>query len=475
MNYTDISEFGKDTAFGELMAIRGKGAVRPGLGQICVSEPVWDSKFYLGETTAQILSGVGVALSDLSMMKFGREGEFSINQRHLEAHINSHRFTKIMGKSRWESAPEDPHLPGMRRMTQPWPTADDRWVVPHFNLNHLKDRVLAVLGCPDVKDEIPHSIRKWKALELEQAIAEARACCGMVRTQDEWLSHSHGKLLAAKPVVEIERIGDGPKKELPDGERLLSGLRVLDLTRILAGPLLARTLAEQGADVLMIAGREPPQVLQHVRDTSHGKRSAILDIDRPGGREILTELIRTADVFSQGYRPGVMDSLGFGPRKLAEINAGIIYVSTSCFGEGGPFSDRAGWEQIAQAVTGICHANGNGTTPTLIPVTACDYMCGYLGAYGALAALRLRAELGGSWHVKVSLCQVGMLLLRQGLLETARETRLPTEHELEEFQMVSETGYGKLRHFKPVLHLSGSPAKWDRVTPLLGSSAPEWL
>lgn len=302
-----------------------------------------------------------------------------------------------------------------------------------------------------------------------------RACCGMVRTQEEWLAHPHGKHLASKPVIEIERIGDGPKKGLPEGGRLLSGVRVLDLTRILAGPLLARTLAEQGADVRMIAGNEPPQVQQHVRDTSHGKRSTILDIDTPNGRDKLLELASTADVFSQGYRPGAMAKHGFSPEELAKLNPNLIYVSTSCFGDGGPFSDRAGWEQIAQAVTGICHANGDGETPALIPVTACDYMCGYLGAFGTLVAMRLRAELGASWHVKVSLCQVGMLLLRQGILDANRDAELPSDAELDQFQMISETGYGTLKHFKPVLNMPSSPAKWDRVTPLLGSSEPVWL
>ena len=226
----------------------------------------------------------------------------------------------------------------------------------------------------------------------------------------------------------------------PEGDRPLSGIRALDLTRILAGPIAARTLAENGADVLMVAAEYLPQIKEHVMDTSHGKRSCYLDLYTAEDAAQLKSLVRGADVFSQGYRPGVLSGLGFGPEDVAKMRPGIIYLSISCFGADGPFSHRAGWEQVAQTVTGICQEGGV-DRPRLLPAAACDYTTGYLGAYGVLLALVRRAREG----------------------------------ELDALRIESETADGKLRHLGPVLHLSETQPHWSRPTPILGGDAPEWL
>ena len=160
---------------------------------------------------------------------------------------------------------------------------------------------------------------------------------------------------------------------------------MLDLTRILAGPIAARTLAENGADVLMVTAEHLPQVPEHVMDTSHGKRSCFLNLNKAEDVATIKKLVRNADVFSQGYRPGIMDKLGLSPEQLAEEHPGIIYLSISCYGHGGPFSNRGGWEQIGQSATGICLDNGD-ERPKLLPASACDYTTGYNGAYGVTRA-----------------------------------------------------------------------------------------
>jgi crotonobetainyl-CoA:carnitine CoA-transferase CaiB-like acyl-CoA transferase len=177
----------------------------------------------------------------------------------------------------------------------------------------------------------------------------------------------------------------------PESGRPLAGIKVLDLTRILAGPIAARTLAENGADVLMVTARHLPQVPEHVKDTSHGKRSCFLDFNKPEDLATLKKLVREADVFSQGYRPGIMDKFGLSPEQLAAERPGIIYLSISAYGHGGPFSNRGGWEQIAQCATGICLDNGD-ERPTLLPASACDYTTGYNGAYGVACARAPRAR-----------------------------------------------------------------------------------
>jgi hypothetical protein len=241
----------------------------------------------------------------------------------------------------------------MRRITQPWPTRDGRWFLPHFGLPNLQQRVLKVLGAQPDPVSVAKAVAQWDALDLEAAIDEARACGAMVRANTEWLAHPHGQALAAKPIVEIMKIGDSGPEPLPQGDHPLTGIRVDP--RILAGPIAARTLAEHGADVLMVAAERLPQIPEHVMDTSHGKRSCFLDLATPADAARLRTLVEGADVFSQGYRPGVLQKLGFGPKELAAHRPGIIYVSISCFGADGPFSHRGGWEQVAQTVTGICN------------------------------------------------------------------------------------------------------------------------
>ena len=261
-----------------------------------------------------------------------------------------------------------------------------------------------MLECEPDPQSVAKAVAKWDALDLEAAIDEARTCGGMVRSNAEWLASPHGQALAAKPIVEILKIGDSDPEPLPEGGRPLEGIRALDLTRILAGPMAARTLAEQGADVLMVTAERLPQIAEHVLDTNHGKRSCFLDLAKAEDAATLKALAKGADVFSQGYRPGMLQKLGFGPEELAKHRPGIIYVSISCYGADGPFSHRGGWEQVAQTMTGLCHEGRTPARPdgpALLPAAACDYTTGYLAAYGALLALARRAREGGSYHVRV--------------------------------------------------------------------------
>jgi crotonobetainyl-CoA:carnitine CoA-transferase CaiB-like acyl-CoA transferase len=296
----------------------------------------------------------------------------------------------------------------------------------------------------------------------------------MVRENAEWLEHPHGRALAARPVVEIEKIADSDPEPFPAEGRALEGIRVLDLTRILAGPVAARTCAEHGADVLMVAAKRLPQIKNFVIDLSHGKRSCYLDLGVPEEAARLKELVREADVFSQGYRPEVLATRGFGPEELAALRPGLVYTTISCFGAHGPLRDRAGWEQVAQSVTGICH-DGGVDHPALLPAPACDYTTGYLGAYGTLLALARRAVEGGSYHVNVSLCQSGMFLYRQGKVDYPGPDLDLSPTEAAELQMDSDTAYGAIRHLAPVIKFSETTPGWSRPSPALGSDAPEWL
>jgi crotonobetainyl-CoA:carnitine CoA-transferase CaiB-like acyl-CoA transferase len=460
--------------FEEIMSIRGRGMPEAGEVSITGQDPVFSARFKIGETTANILAGIGVAVTDIHEMKTGKRQKVAIDVRHAAATCQSSKFLQKRDAGGAWKAVESESMSHMRSITQPWQCKDGRWYLPHFNLPHLHDRVIRVLGCASNKEAVARAVAQWNSMDLENAVAEARACGSIVRSNAEWLEHPHGKMLAGKPLVEVTKIGDSDPMPFPKGERPLSGIKVLDLTRILAGPIAARTLAENGAEVLMIAAQHLPQVPEHVMDTSHGKRSCFLNLTQADDLATVKKLVRNADVFSQGYRPGIMDKHGLSPEELAKERPGIIYVSISCYGAGGPFSNRGGWEQIAQCSTGICLDNGD-ERPKLLPASACDYTTGYNGAYGVLLALARRAREGGSYHVRVSLSRSGMYIYKQGHVAYSKPDMGLSQAELDSIMIESTGGHGTLKHLGPVLKMSATKPYWDKPSPVLGANRPEWL
>ena len=461
-------------AFNEILSIRGGGLPADDEVTITGRDPVFSARFRIGETTANILAGVGVAVTDIHEMKTGRRQKVAIDVRHAAATCQSSKLMrKAVPGGGWKVV-QSPSMEHMRSITQPWRTKDGRWYLPHFNLPHLHDRVIGVLKCESNPDAVAKAVAQWDSHDLEEAVAKARACGSIIRSHAEWLQHPHGRMLSGKPLVEITKIGYSDPVPFPKGGRPLAGIKVLDLTRILAGPIAARTLAEHGADVLMVTAQHLPQVPEHVMDTSHGKRSCFLDFNNPDDVATVRKLARGADVFSQGYRPGIMDKHGLSPEQLAKERPGIIYLSISCYGHGGPFTNRGGWEQIAQCTTGICLDNGD-ERPKLLPASACDYTTGYNGAYGVLLALARRAREGGSYHVRVSLCRSGMYIYQRGHVDYPKPDMGLDQSELDEIMIETKGGHGTLKHLGPVLKLSDSKPYWDKPSPVLGSSQPEWL
>lgn len=469
-------------ALDELLGLRD-AALDPNEVTISGADPFYPVPHRIGEATAAALAAVGVAANDLWELRTGRRQRIDVSVSDAAASVRTADYTQQREPSgEFGLIPRRADRATSAALIKPWETRDGRWFLPHFTLPHLRERVLKVLGVPDdaaTPETVAAAIGRWDADALEQAIADARACGGIVRSQEEWLAHPQGVYLSSRPVVEIVRRGDSLPEPLPAGDRPLSGIRVLDLTRILAGPITGRTLAEHGADVLMVTADGLPQVAEHVRDTGHGKRSSFLDLKTAEGARRFAELVRTADVVLDGYRPGRIRALGFDLESMFELRPGLIHLKITCYGSGGPFQERAGWDQVAQAVTGICNENGAASgagRPRLIAPPACDYNTGYLGAYGVLLALGRRAREGGGYSVNVSLCQTAMYLQRQGLLAgfNAAPGRL-TLKEFEHRAVVAETSYGTLKTLGPVLELSETPPLWARPTPRPGSDEPVWL
>jgi crotonobetainyl-CoA:carnitine CoA-transferase CaiB-like acyl-CoA transferase len=478
-NDTTIKE-GKQAALDELLAIRGSNTAARADVTMVGHDPFYPTPFRVGESAGAALAAVGVAASDIWEMRTGRRQQVKVDVSEAAATLRTVDYTRAPNRDgRYEHVPIPQTMAHMLTVTQPWRTADQRWFLPHFNLPNLAARVLDVLKCESTPQAVQAAVARWNADELEEAIAAAGACGGTIRSHDEWLAHPQGRYLAERPVIEIERIGDSTPEPFVPGSRPLSGTRVLDLTRILAGPIAGRTLAEHGADVLMVTSRGLPQTPEHVRDTSHGKRSCFLDLKIEADAARLASLAREADVFIDGYRPGRLAAHGFDAQQLAALRPGIVHVTVSCFGSGGPFADRAGWEQIAQAVTGVCEANGRLTgagQPKLVFAPMCDYTTGYLAAYGAMLALARRAREGGSYRVHVSLCQAAMFAQRRGLVDAFGDApgKL-SEEALKPLYVDEETCYGPLRTLGPVLGMSETPCRWVLPTPRLGGDEPVWL
>jgi len=363
-----------------------------------------------------------------------------------------------------------------------YPAKHGRWSYLHCNFPNHRAVALKVLGVPEDREAVRKAVAQWDALELEEAIIAAKGAGGMVRTIEEWMQHPQGMAVATLPLMEIVKIGDSPPEALPKGERPLSGIRVLDLTRVIAGPTCARTLAEHGADVLKITGAHLPSLGRQEYDTGHGKLSAHLDLREAKDTEILRGLVRGADVFSQGYRPGTLAGRGFSPEALAKIRPGVVAVSLCAFSHVGPWASRRGFDTVIQTVSGITNRQGElfpgaEPGPQFYPVSAIDFLTGYLMAFGAMVALARRAREGGSWLVRISLAQVGRWLVQRGQVPEAELKGVPqdfTPAELERWSMTSNTPDGRLQHLGPVVRLSETPPRWARPTVPLGYHQPVW-
>jgi len=363
-----------------------------------------------------------------------------------------------------------------------YPAKDGRWSYIHANFPNHRAAALKVLGCEENRDAVRQAVAKWDALELEEAIIAAKGAGGMVRTMAEWAQHPQAAAIASLPLLEIVKIGDAPVEKLPDGDRPLSGVRVLDLTRVLAGPTCARTLAEHGADVLKITAPHLPNIGYQEFDTGHGKLSAHLDLRQSQDLATLKDLVRETDVFSQGYRPGTLGNRGLSPEELAQLRPGLVYVSLCAFSHVGPWASRRGFDTVVQNVSGITWRqgelfSGKEFSPQFYPVSAIDYLTGYLMAFGAMVALARRAREGGSWLARISLAQAGRWLVGRGEVPEAELKDVPPEFtadELARWSIESQTPVGRLTHLKPTVQLSETPPHWARPSVPLGYNEPAW-
>lgn len=353
-------------------------------------------------------------------------------------------------------------------------TKDNRffWVVGTYV--HLRNGALELLDCANTKEAMGRATAKWNADDLEQEFFEKKMIGATARSAEEWRAHGQGQWLLNEPVIRITKIGDSAPEPLKPAARPLSGVRVMNMAHVIAGPVVARTLAEQGADALRLSSPALPDPLTQIIETGTGQRSAYIDLLNPENAARARELAKTADIFVESWRPGAMERRGFGPSDIAKIRPGIIYVSVSCFGNGGPWAPRGGFDQIGQTVTGVAVTEGGADNPRLVPTTLLnDYITAYLGAAGAGAALLRRAREGGSYHVTVSLCRSAMWV--QSLGPTAFGRPIPHLTPSAGDLMVMPGPFGDIERVVPIPAYSETPSYWDYPPQPLGAAKPEWL
>lgn len=424
----------------------------------------------LASASAAALAAMGTGVANLWRARGGGAQDIAVDTARAVQALRTYHYSLKNGR----------RLPGGKGPLQTYHrTADGRWIYiyGHHIFGHFLDRTLDLLNCPHNLAAIDAAIAKWPAQALEDALNARGVPAAFVRSEAEWAAHPQGQWLAQRPVVEIERIGDTAPEPLPPGPRPLAGVRVLDLTHILCGPYIARALAEQSADVLRLSPvdiRDPESVLI---DTGWGKRSAYIDFNEPGDLATVRALVAEADVVVQSFRPGAFDRFGLSVADLARLRPGLVVVSVSAYGTGGPWARRGALEALGQAVAGISHAEALDGRPRSVRTgTLNDYLGAYVGAAGALAALLRRHRTGGSHHVKVSLARTSMWVRELGTMpEAAAHMAAPYAEPVEPALMEADTPYGRVTTLRPPLDYSATPSRWDRPTAPLGSGTAEWL
>jgi len=432
------------------------------------SDPVLPSSFAVGTAAQSTIAAVAAAAAELWRQRGGNTQRIVVDMLHAAAEFRSERLYHLDGKPSarlWDS------IAGTYRC------GDDRWVRLHTNFPHHRDGILALLDCAYEREAVQAALDNWQAEAFEDAVAERGLVATMMRSTAEWLATPQGAALAGQALVALEQIGEAPPEPLDEAERPLSGIRVLDLTRIIAGPVCGRALAAHGAEVLRIASPKLPYVAPLVIDTGRGKLSAHVDLDEEDGRATLADLLRQADVFVQGYRPGGLAERGFSPKRAAATRPGIVYVSLSAYGYAGPWAGRRGFDSLVQTASGINHEEAlaaGAEGPLELPCQVLDHASGYLMALGALAALQRRAEEGGSWHVRVSLARTGRWLQGLGRVAGGHGCPEPAPEALAKLMDETNSAFGRLSAVRHAAALSETPAFWARPAVPLGCHRPSW-
>ncbi|MEU6589459.1 CoA transferase [Streptomyces sp. NPDC046881] len=443
----------------------------PGLARrvsAVVRRDVLDARLPVRELARACVGACALAAAELGARRAGltEVPAVTVDDGAVAAAFHSERLLRVDGRTPDVFAP----------LSRFWRTADG-WVRTHANYPHHRARLLGALGLPaDASAEaVAGRLAERSARETEEAVYGAGGLAVALRSPGEWRAHPQAAEVAARPLVERVRLDAAPARAPapldPAAAPLLpaAGLRVLDLTRVLAGPVATRTLALLGADVLRLDAPWLPELPDQQADTGFGKRSAVLDL--AAGRDTFEELLSRADVVVTGYRPGALDRFGLTPHALAERHPGLVVAQVSAWGGYGPWGGRRGFDSLVQVATGIAVTEGTAERPGALPAQALDHGTGYLLAAAVLRALTEQSYEGGSRLVRLALARTARWLtdgIRPGPAEGAPYPGPDA------WLAGTDSPLGRLRHARPPVSFAGGPTAWAGPPVPWGSDPAEW-
>ncbi len=352
----------------------------------------------------------------------------------------------------------------------------DGWIRLHTNAPHHRAAALAVLGTAGERAQVQKAVGQWKAQELESAVVAAGGCAAEMRSLENWALHPQGHAVAEEPLMHWKQEGAVAADPTPVAAAApLTGIRILDLTRILAGPIASRFLASFGADVLRVdpPGWDEPGVIPEV---TLGKRCAGLDLRQPDDRQVFETLLADADVLLHGYRPGALEALGYGSAARRKMNPGLIDVSLCAYGWSGPWAGRRGYDSLVQMSAGIAdygRRQEGSDRPFPLPIQALDHATGYLLAAAVLHALDQRRRTGAVLSARSSLARVAHLLSTTRKTEKSGCIAGAVEADLD--NAIEATAWGSARRVRFPLTIDGIQPQWRNPAGRLHTAAPKWL
>lgn len=427
-------------------------------------ERIFASPFDVSGLASASVGVASLAAGELLSARGGPTQTVTVDRLHAAAAFAAERLLRIDSKP----------VEAWADLSGTYESKDGRHILLHCNFPHHAEGVVKRLAVAPERAAVESAVAEWDAIELETALIDDGMIAAAYRTMDEWAAHPHATATAALPALELDRFADADVRPLPKASRPLEGVRVLDVSRVLAGPVAGMTLASHGAEVLRVGAAHLPTVDSGVRTTGFGKRNADIDLRTPAGKTALTRLLGDADVLIDAYRPGALASLGFGPAQLSAIRPGLVIVQLCAFDWTGPWAGRRGFDSIIQATTGLAMEAARATDsdrPVHLPVQALDHATGFLAAHAAMRGLTRRQTEGGTWLTQLSLLRTRNWLTSLGQAPPAPESTPSFEPYLHEV----ESTFGKLTAVRPVGDLPKSPPKWDRPPTPTGTADPTWL
>jgi hypothetical protein len=421
------------------------------------------STFAVSDLAAAAVATAALAVADLARALGGSPASVLVDRR-----LCSYWLAKSIRPTGWR-------LPAIWDPVAGDYPASDGWIRLHTNAPHHRAAAERVLGRAADKAEMARAVARWRAHDLETAIVAAGGCAAEMRSADAWAEHPQGRAVGAEPLVHLaatDRTGARAWPALP--ARPLAGIRVLDLTRVLAGPIASRFLAGYGATVLRI---DPPDWNEPgiVPEVTLGKRCARLDLKRAEGRRAFEDLLARADILLCGYRSDALDRLGYDDAARRALAPGLIDVRLDAYGWTGPWAERRGFDSLVQMSSGIAEAGmrwKHASEPVPLPVQALDHATGYLTAASAIRALTLRLTRGEATRARLSLARTAKLLVDQG--EGLADAPLAPEAAADVAPQIETTPWGEARRLVPPVAIDGVPMRWDLPASDLGSAPPAW-